>query len=206
MKRKKIYIYVLCLTLLMQILLPLSMIFRREYTLKTGTQYRFKTAPVDPVDPFRGRYVALAFTSNEIMRHDDEEWYPGEMVYALLAVNHEGYAQISRLSRVKPNDEAYIKLKVSHNGMKYIQGEAPQGRETFKDHEGKAYHYRDVVYVHFPFDRLYMEETQAPRAETLYREAQGAGKGDTYVIVRVKNGFAVLEDLYIAGRSVYTQV
>lgn len=40
---------------------PLAMVQRAERTLSEGTAYRFRTAPVDPADPFRGRYVTLDF-------------------------------------------------------------------------------------------------------------------------------------------------
>ena len=40
-----------------QIITPLSMIIKRESVLKNGGQFKFKTAPVDPYDAFRGRYV-----------------------------------------------------------------------------------------------------------------------------------------------------
>ena len=40
---------------------PLSMIFRSERVLSGGQAFKFKTAPVDPVDAFRGRYIALNF-------------------------------------------------------------------------------------------------------------------------------------------------
>lgn len=44
-----------------QLAVPASMIVQRETVLTQGRVYKFKTAPVDPVDAFRGRYVALRF-------------------------------------------------------------------------------------------------------------------------------------------------
>ena len=41
------------------------MIARREMTLRNGVVCRFLTAPVDPYDAFRGRYVALNFAENK---------------------------------------------------------------------------------------------------------------------------------------------
>ena len=53
-----------------------------------------------------------------------------------------------------------------------------------------------------PLDRYYMEETAAPRAERLYREHNRQGEQDAYVVVRVKNGFPVIESLYVGGEKI----
>ncbi len=58
MKNKILIAAFFCVALL-QIYTPVSMIIARESTLKEGVLFRFKTAPVDPYDAFRGRYVAL---------------------------------------------------------------------------------------------------------------------------------------------------
>ena len=44
-----------------QAAVPGSMVWKREHTLREGSVWKFRTAPVDPVDAFRGRYVALQF-------------------------------------------------------------------------------------------------------------------------------------------------
>ena len=44
-----------------QLAVPASLIWKRERTLRQGHVWKFRTAPVDPVDAFRGRYVALEF-------------------------------------------------------------------------------------------------------------------------------------------------
>jgi len=44
-----------------QALVPLGLIGWNEVALATGTEVTLRTAPVDPIDPFRGRYVALRY-------------------------------------------------------------------------------------------------------------------------------------------------
>ena len=51
--------------------------------------------------------------------------------------------------------------------------------------------------VRFPFDKLWVAEKIAPQAEQAYRENSRRGKENTYVTVRVLNGDAALEQLYI---------
>lgn len=38
----------------------------------TGTEYRLRVVPVDPIDPFRGAYVQLAYVGFESYEHDGE--------------------------------------------------------------------------------------------------------------------------------------
>jgi uncharacterized membrane-anchored protein len=44
-----------------QLILPLAMIGANELALATGTKVTLVTAPVDPLDPVRGRYVELNY-------------------------------------------------------------------------------------------------------------------------------------------------
>ena len=43
---------------------PAKMIFNKEAVLAQGKDYRFKTAPIDPYDPFRGKYIDLYYEAN----------------------------------------------------------------------------------------------------------------------------------------------
>ena len=57
--------------------------------------------------------------------------------------------------------------------------------------------YEDTVTLQLPFDRYYMKESRAPEAERSYnRRAQGE---KAWVTVRIREGHAVLEELYIDG-------
>jgi len=202
MKNKKLFIYIICAVLVVQFLVPLSMIIKRENILTTGTQYRFKTRPIDPSDPFRGKYVALGFENDQFLVGKDDEYLRGEMLYALLAVTSEGFAHIDSLLRHKPDTKDYLRLKVKYKGSKRVNGEAPDGVHQHTDNKKMKYYYHPAVYLHLPFDRYYMEESRAPRAEKLYRDFNQQKKHDSYVTVRVKNGSAVLEELYLGGKPI----
>jgi hypothetical protein len=56
-----------------------------------------------------------------------------------------------------------------------------------------------LVYLEIPFNRYYMDEKLAPAAEAAYREHSTREVQDVYVTVRVKDGNAALEELYIEG-------
>ena len=52
------------LVALLQLFVPANMIWQEEGTIQEGTEFHFKVAPVDPNDPFRGKYISLAFEAD----------------------------------------------------------------------------------------------------------------------------------------------
>jgi len=160
-----------------QVAVPVWMIANREMTLRHGRQFRFRAAPVDPYDAFRGRFVALQFEQNSAPVPADEKLTMNQKVYAQLAEGENGFARIVKASAKRPNDEAYVQCRVN----------------SITD---------SLVYLEFPFNRYYMDEKLAPAAEAAYREHSRREVRDVYVIVRVKDGHAVLEELYIEGMPI----
>ncbi|HUR30287.1 MAG TPA: GDYXXLXY domain-containing protein, partial [Saprospiraceae bacterium] len=66
---------------LVQLYVPASMIMESEKVLKEGKEFKFKTAPVDPTDPFRGKYVELNFDAINFRGPIRDTFNYGEMVY-----------------------------------------------------------------------------------------------------------------------------
>lgn len=157
-----------------QLAVPVWMILNREMTLRHGRQFRFRAAPVDPYDAFRGRYVALQFEPNTAPVPADEKLAMNQKVHAQLAEDEHGFVQIAGVTATRPSGEAYVQCRVN----------------SVAD---------SLVYLQFPFDRYYMDERAAPAAEAAYREHSTREVRDVYVTVRVKDGNAVLEELYIEG-------
>ena len=59
---KTIYIFIIFIVVgLVQLFVPANMILNEETILKSGTVYKFKTRPVDPNDPFKGKYINLNY-------------------------------------------------------------------------------------------------------------------------------------------------
>ena len=160
-----------------QIITPLSMIAKREAVLKTGAQFKFKTAPVDPYDAFRGRYVALRLEDNYVPAVKEIKLSRGQTVYALITVDSQGFARFTAAAAARPSNKPYIQTKVL-----YVSG--------------------DKVYLDLPIDRYYMEETAAPAAEKIYQQHAQRGAQDAYVMVRIKYGFAVIESLYVGAQTI----
>lgn len=163
---------------LVQLYVPVSMILEREEVLNEGAEFRFRTAPVDPNDPFRGKYITLDFTNNTIAVSDGQEWRQGEEVYVLLEPDSAGFASITAASKTRPSgDGVFMKASV-----RFVYSGAPAH-----------------LVIDYPFDRYYMEETRAYPAEQIYRESQSDTTSTTYALVSVKAGEAVLKDVLIDG-------
>lgn len=162
---------------LLQLLIPASMIGKREATLRAGTPYRFKTRPVDPHDPFRGRYVALNFDEGSA-EVDAEEIERGQKVFVEVYEGKDGFAKLGKASRNRPDSGDYIRMRANYSS----------GSTT--------------VNVSLPFDRYYMNERRAPEAERAYWDANRGTNRNTFALVKVLNGMAVTEGLYIDGKHV----
>jgi len=175
MKNMKWLLPVFAVVALVQLAVPAGMIVRREWTLKEGKQFRFHTTPVDPYDAFRGRYVALSLEPNSVAVSTN--FAHRTKVYVTLEEGPDGFARFTGASIGPPHDKDYIKAESLYND---------RGKLTLR----------------LPFDRFYMEESAAPKAEQAYREHSRRGQQDAYVTVRVRNGFAVLENLYVAGKPI----
>lgn len=176
---------ILGLVFVAQWAVPGYLIARGQATLEQGTAYRFRTAPVDPLDPFRGRYVALDFEAAQVKVAPSRDYERGERLYAPIAVDAEGYARLLPPLPAPPAQGDWLPVVV-------------QWRDA-----------GNLLRLRLPFDRYYMDERLAPEAERAYlagnpRRAAGDGQNarPTYVSVRVRSGYAVLEELYIDGRLV----
>lgn len=176
MKINKNTFYLFILLAIIQLSVPLYMIWHWEDVLRNGRQYNWVTAPVDPYDVLRGRYVDLRFKEMKVAVSDGTKLSSGQTVYALLSEDQNGYAFISGISNTRPEDNAYVKVKVTH-----INND-------------------NVAHFILPFKRYYMQEYLAPAAENAY--LKNAGK-EGRVSVRVKDGYGVLEELYIADKTIY---
>ncbi len=163
-----------------QLFVPASMIAGHEIVLQNGTLYRFKTAPVDPYDAFRGRFVSVRLEGLREVEAKDTAFEPGEKACAYIGVDEAGFGYITHATKRPEEPGDYLYVEIIHT------------------YEGKLV-FKDVI------DRYYMPEDLAPEAERAYREHSRNGdveRRDAFVTVRVRSGKAVLEDLYVAGKPI----
>ena len=111
---KKITILLLAATFLVQWFVPLNMIMQQETVLKEGTPFKFKTQPIDPNDPFRGKFVVLNYEANRIAVKDGQLWVGGEPVFVKIEADAQGFAQITGLEKIEPlGEKNYVKAEIS---------------------------------------------------------------------------------------------
>lgn len=156
---------------LAQISVPASMIWKRQQILREGRVWKFRTAPVDPVDALRGRYLSLRFAAERFSRADSLP-YGSTALFVSVKEDAEGFAVVDEVS-----------LEPRH-GDNVIRAE-PGGFFDERQH------------LRFHFDRFWVNEGDAVAAEAAYRTH---GKDDGYVTVRVGRGDAAIEELYLAGQ------
>lgn len=172
---KTIHVFSLfVLVAIAQLFIPSQMIFHQERILETGTAFKFKTRPVDPSDPFKGKYIFLNYEINSI-ETTDSTWMRGEDIYLTITNDSLGFAMAEAVSRDIPQTSDFVKTQV--------------------DWYDKA---QEKLRFSFAFDEFYMNETKAYDAEVAHRVAQrDSDQNNTYALIFVKDGEAVLENVFI---------
>ena len=168
MKSWRLIVFIL--VALAQLAVPASLIWKREQTLRRGSVWKFRTAPVDPVDAFRGRYVALEFEAESQQLSPPLNVESGRTVFVTLLPDAEGFAQIDQVLPAPPALDDFIAVRLA----------------------GKT--------VALPFDKYWVTERDAPAAEAAYRAQSQRDKRNAFVTVRVFRGDAALEQLYLDGQ------
>ena len=167
---KKLPLIIFILVALAQLSVPALMAWGRIQTLAHGRVWKLKTAPVDPVDAIRGRYVWLQFKIHEFPQAERVDWK--SPIYVVLKEGTDGFAEIDYISQMPIKAENVIQAE---------PGYWSDGKQL----------------IVFPFRNFWVTEKIAPQAEQAYRENSRRGKENAYVTVRVRNGDAMLEQLYI---------
>jgi uncharacterized membrane-anchored protein len=152
---------------LAQLAVPASLIWKREGTFRHGSVWKFRTAPVDPVDAFRGRYVALEFEAEGQAISPPPNFGYNQTVFVTLRTNSEGFAEIDQVLPSRPASDDFIEAQLRGNT------------------------------VSLPFDKYWVTERDAPAAEAAYRAQSRRDKQTAFCTVRVFRGDAALEQLYL---------
>lgn len=171
------------LVVLGQLAVPGWMIVSHERVLHKGEVFKFKTAPIDPRDPFRGEYVMLNFEAESGQWPDPAqgEGYTDRSAFATLATGNTGYAILSGLSSERPTSGPYVKVTYY------------SANDTTVDR------------VSLPFDRFYLEEGDGHKTESLVYQpnVETGPEMPAYALVRVYDGEAVIEDLIVGDRPIH---
>lgn len=175
--------WILGLCVIVQFAVPLGMIQGRERVLSQGEVFRFITQPIDPIDPFQGRYVSLRIDRDFIPGTETElqELDRRQPVFARIATDADGFAYFSSWTLERPKQGAYLQTRIT--GIS----------RTWQDQEP----IRRGMSIEVPFTRFYMDELKAPAAE---RQVAVASRNEQcWVQVRVLEGSALIENVFVNG-------
>lgn len=161
-----------------QLAVPAWMIVDHERTLRTGEVFKFRTAPVDPSDAFRGRYVWLRIEQNSLPIPSGVQWKSGQEVFATIETDTNGFSRLGELRATRPDGWPYLTVRIQQI-------------------------YGQTAYLQVPLDRYYMDESLAPAAEKAYWNHSRATNRTAYITVRVRAGNGVIENLWIDGVPIH---
>ncbi len=164
-----------------QWVVPGMMIYNSETVIADGKVFKFKTEPIDPSDPFRGKYITLQFEADYMLFEDSVRLQPGQKIFVEFNDDSLGYATPVAIHEIEPETEHYLQTRVD-----YVT--------NFRDNHR--------VQFDLPFDRFYLQESKASRAEELYREAQRDTTQVAYALVTIGLGQAVIKDVIINDQPV----
>ena len=157
-----------------QLAVPALHIVTFENVLRRGVLFRFRCAPVDPFDAFRGRFVRVNPEVGSASWGGREMPKRGQTVYVTLREGDDGFAGAVMAYNEPPAQGDYIAA--------YYRFAPSNG----------------FINVELPFDRFYMPEKLAARAERLY--GQHTRSTNAWLAVRIRNGLGVIENIYVEGQ------
>lgn len=168
---KTLRLAIFALVALAQLAVPASMIWKRQMTLREGRVWKFRTQPVDPVDAVRGRYLSLRFEAEGFSNSASIDSRP---VYLSVKEDADGFAVVDQISATPLRGDNVFK-----------SGRVWGGTQKHAD---------------FPFNKMWLNEKDARAADAIYAAENRRSKADSYAIVRIKNGDAAIEDLFLGGK------
>lgn len=175
MKTKKTIFILFIILVIIQLIAPLKMIYNQENILKKGKPYKFLTQPIDPSDPFRGKYIRLNYKIRSY-KTLDSIWSRNDKIYVYLK-DSLGYAKIDTVCKQKINTKKdYVIAKVKWYST-----------------------YNKKLSFNLPFNRFYMEESKAKPAEDLVRKNRRdtINTNTTYALVYLDEDSYVLDNVFV---------
>lgn len=178
----KIKITAFTISAVILIAMPIAQIIRFETVIARGKTYMFECKPVDPYDPFRGRYVRIRI-GNEVKLQRSElkskyHWY-GQSGWTGVKTGKDGLAKCVGYYIKKPEAGEYVKCKAY--------------KVYDKDND-------DKWRVELEVDKVFMNEDIAPKAEAAQRNSKCS------VELKIYDGKVVPVKLFMNGKSMVEQL
>jgi uncharacterized membrane-anchored protein len=146
-----------------QLIFPLAVIAYNEFKLASGEEVRLHVQPVDPIDFFRGEYVALSYDISGIKTGGAP---PGTTVYVPLYETDSHWTSQSAVLRRPPDDVTFIRGQVTEGGIRF-------GIETYFVEQGESRRYEEAVQSGDLFVDVVLDDEGDAKIKRLRVIAQG---------------------------------
>lgn len=193
MKNKKIIFLVFALAI---IIVPIYVIVSSQDVLNNGTFYKFKPQAYDPIDPFRGKYLRVNYQTNNIPTKDD--FKRGDEVFVSIGIDTLGFAFFEEAFKKAPIKGDYLSSKVIYGSdLIQMRSESSVFRGESQTRNTSREGYVKTVSINAPDNmcKYFINEDYATKAETAYFKE----RDNAYIGVRILDGSARLEDIYLQG-------
>ena len=171
---------------------PVRTIRQFMFPATKGIALRFPVTVYDPYDPMRGRYVRLSLTTGRNIvlpkKNRDLNFRFRQNVFAVLDIRGESPKIVDLVAERKEIPPGAFFLPVQ-----YLSFNRDYDAKTRKHLKTGKHH------VQLPFERFYLNERKAPKAEKLLQQRNA--KAELLVIV-YPHGVYQVQDLFINGSSV----
>jgi len=175
MEKRTKFIFLTLLSAVQLIFLG-DIMFDYETLAMKGRIYKFEIAPIDPNDPFRGKYINLSFEADDFPGPYPKNFMEQSTLCLAISEDAEGFAYVSSVSNDVPKKGDYIRIN--------------------SDQIHKSYGREKGLHIDFPFERFYIEENKASRAEQSLRQRAIEGEVlQAYAEIAISQGKAGLIDV-----------
>lgn len=181
----------------LQVLVLSGMVAAKQYTLNTGAVILLETQPVDPRSLFRGDYVRLSYTINELALGalaGDDEFVKHDDVYVVLEKNGDYHQPVSvhrEMPRLDQPDTPVIKGSVQRTQR------TRWNRETQQNENGR------FVGVKYGIENYFVPEGTGRELELRWNDAP-----DKRVDIRVavdRAGKSGIKAVLVNGEERYVE-
>src|SRR5436190_2956131 len=97
MKAKTYLPILFILMVLFQLYAPASIVLNQERIYFAGSAYKMQLAPIDPNDPFRGKYITLSFRENRINLPAHSQFEEGKTIYVVMKPGKNDFLEIDSI-------------------------------------------------------------------------------------------------------------
>ena len=187
MRLKTLIPILFLLLVIFQLYVPASVVFNQERIHFSGKKFKMELAPIDPNDPFRGKYIILAFKENRARLPKQGKHEPGEVVYVVM----------------KPGKDEFLTIDSISNEFQSVK--SPGACIKARIHSiTKTDGYKEAQLV-YPFTRFYVEESKAAEIEERYLKAISDTNTVSYGLISIYNESVAVDDIIINGESLIAE-